>query len=679
MLADMKKIAQTVIVLCCIGIIGILAIFLLRHFTQDKTETVYIALAGPMSGFDQEAGKAMLRGATLAYKKVEKDGNILKNKKVKIISYDDQNSQTAVQIASDIVNNKKLLLVLGHYTSNSSAAAGPMYQSNGIPAITGSATVDNAIRDNKWFFRTIPGNYAMTEFIIYNMKQLAGNTTQKASLIYETNFYETTAEQFKKIVGHTFDELRVWPFAGNSNKKDSVFKKIVAEIRAEQSVGPIFFATGSLDCGRLISMFKYPGTDYLVIGTSSLAVPTFIQQFKKKSLNEQESLRDYTNGIFAVSPFISYLADQPDALVFREKFLHQYHKEPTWVAAAYYDAMLVALNAVEQAELLGNSIREDRRRVRNALNRFNEKDVAVQGITGDIYFDENGNANMPLSLGMWFNHTFLPFYQQYQKQDQQQMSVDEEEQYIGSFRAVYAGVDINIIRNIDLKQGSFTADFYLWFRFKGVLDDTAITFINAQHPVSLGKPVIEKINGDITTRAYRVIANLKIDSTKAFYPLDRHTLRISFRHNKETRDKLIYIPDVIGVNGAVGKINRGENMLEKIPGWETSEIFSRQKIETIQDNNKKNISYSRIDTEISIHRQARGMLLGKTFLPFLYILTVACLILFISPERIYIRLFALFSLLFLAVNVRILYIYILPGQELAKYTFYLVVVLLLFS
>ncbi|MCW5211507.1 hypothetical protein VU04_01180, partial [Desulfobulbus sp. TB] len=531
------------------------------------------------------------------------------------------------------------------------------------------------------------GNHAMTEFIVYNIKQLVGGTTKKASIIYDTNFYETTAEKFKKIAENIFDDLRIWSFAGNSNKKDSVFKKIIAEIRAEQSVGPIFFATESLDCSRLISMFKYPGTDYLVIGTSSLAVPTFIQQFEKKQLNAQEPLRDYTNGTFAVSPFISYLADQPDALVFREKFLHQYGKEPTWVAAAYYDAMLVALNAVEQAEILGESIREDRRRVRNALNRFNEKDVAVQGITGDLYFDENGNANIPLSLGIWFNHTFLPFYQQYQKQDQQQMPADytdedtneDEEQYIASFRTVYAGVDINVIRNIDLKQGSFTADFYLWFRFKGILDDTAITFINAKRPVNLGKPIMEKINGDITTRAYRVIADLKIDSTKAFYPLDRHALRISFRHNKETRDKLIYIPDVIGVNGAVGKINRGENMLEKIPGWETSEISSRQHIEIIQDENKKNISYSRIDTEISIHRQEWGMLWGKILLPFLYIITLGCLILFISPERIYIRLFALFSLLFLAVNIRILYTYILPGQELTKYIFYIVVVLLLFS
>ncbi|MCI5195206.1 MAG: ABC transporter substrate-binding protein [Candidatus Electrothrix sp. AW5] len=690
----MKKIAQTVIVLCCVGIIGILTVFLLRHFTQDKTDktkTVYIALAGPMSGVNQEEGKAMLRGATMAYNKVKKEGNILKNKKVEIISYDDQNSQTAVEIASDIVNDtdKKSLLVLGHYTSDSSAAAGPIYQSNGIPAITGSAAVDSAIMGNKWFFRTIPGEHAMTEFIAYNMKRLqrfAGGTKKQVSLIYDKNFYETTAEQFKKIAENISDELRVWSFENKSNK-DLAFKKIIAEIRAEQSVGPIFFATESRDCSRLISMLKYPGTNYLVIGTSSLAVPTFIQQFEKKQLHEQESLRDYTNETFAVSPFISYLADQPDALVFREKFLHQYHKEPTWVAAAYYDAMLVALNAVEQAELLGNSIREDRRRVRNALNRFNEKDVAVQGITGDIYFDENGNnTSLPLSLGIWFDHTFLPFYQQYQKQDQQQVlgnyTDEDEDPYIASFRVVYTGVDINLIQNIDVDQGTFTADFYLWFRFQGVLDDTAITFLNAQHPVNLGKPIIEQRTRFSTVRAYRVIADLKIDSTKAFYPLDRHTLRISFRHNKETRDKLIYVPDVIGVNGAVGKINRGENMLEKIPDWEVLEISSRQKIESIQDNknnNKKNISYSKIDTEITVYRQARGMLLGKTFLPFLYILTVACLILFISPQRIYIRIFSLLSLLFLAVNIRILYTYLLPGQELAKYTFYLVVVLLLFS
>ena len=707
----MKKIALTAVVLCCAGL---LAMLLSGYFAgteiEIKKETVYIALAGPMSGFAQEEGKAMLRGATLAYEEVKREGKLLKNKKIEIIPYDDKDSRTAVRIASDIVNEDKVLLVLGNYSSASAAAAGPVYQSNGIPAITASAAVESSTMGNEWFFRTIPGMRAMAEFAIQSIGQMPGIVIKKIStvydvnsnnitqfavqstrqqlgvtpktvfLIYDSNNYDTSiAEKFKQNTKETFEKVKVLPFDNRSDNKKTDIKKIIAEIRAEQSVGPIFFATTSKDSGDIISNFRYPGTDYPIIGMDSFSVPTFIRQFESYP-NERKNPGYYTNDIYAVSPFISYLADQPNALAFREEFRRRYGKEPSWVAAAYHDAMLIALNAVEKAEIRGKSLQEDRRRIRNALNRLNEKDVAVNGVTGDLYFDEDGNVNLPLSLGFWLNHTFLPFYQQQPPDTSPEDQADEnKEKYTAPLRVVYAGVDINAVRNIDLEQGSFTADFYLWFRFQGIFDDTAVTFINARNPVTLGKPLMEKTSDNITVRAYRVIADLKTDSKAAAYPLDRHTLRISFRHNNETRKELIYIPDVIGMNGSVGKKNRGETLLEKLFGWEISEIVSRQNLETIQDENKENISYSRIDTEISIHRHGRGMLLGKILLPFLYIMALSYFLFCISPERIWIRLFVQLALLFLTVEIRILYKYIFPGQEIVQYMFYLVVALLFFS
>ncbi|MCI5166353.1 MAG: hypothetical protein D3903_09710 [Candidatus Electrothrix sp. GM3_4] len=120
-------------------------------------------------------------------------------------------------------------------------------------------------------------------------------------------------------------------------------------------------------------------------------------------------------------------------------------------------------------------------------------------------------------------------------------------------------------------------------------------------------------------------------------------------------------------------------MLETIPDWETSEIVSRQNLETIQDENKENISYSRIDTEISIHRQGRGLLLGKILLPFLYVMALIYLIFCIASERIWTRIFIQLYLLSLTVVIRILYKYIFSGQEITQYMFYFVLALLFFS
>lgn len=246
---------------------------------------------------------------------------------------------------------------------------------------------------------------------------------------------------------------------------------------------------------------------------------------------------------------------------------------------------------------------------------------------------------------------------------------------------VYAGIDINAIRNIDFKKGVFTADFYLWFRFQGAFDDTSVQFINAVHPVTLEQPILNKINRNngVIVRAYRIIADFTMTTTDLdAYPLDRHTLPISFSHTKETRDNLIYIPDVNGMAGSVSKKNRGETMLEKLSSWEILEIVSRQNIETTQDENKKNISYSRIDTEISIQRLDQGILLGKILLPFLAVI-VFCFVLFSCSLKMWLRFYILLSLSVFIFSLRILYKDLLPGQEVVHYMVNMVFTLIFFS
>ncbi len=693
----MKKLIWTVIALCSLGIFAAL---LTRHSAGVKKDTIYIALAGPMSGSDQEEGRAMLRGAILAYEEVKREGRLLKNKKIEIIPYDDKNSQNAAHIATEIMHENKVLLVLGHYSSSSSAAAGPIYLREGIPAITASAAVKSVTMENDWFFRTIPPDHTMTEFVVHSMRQLLGVTSTTASMIYDVHFYDTTAEIFKEKAENIFDTLRIWSFDSNSDNKENNLKKIIGEIRAEESdsIGPIFFATGSQDCARLISGFRYPGTNYPIIGFGSLSTSAFIEQFNHSS-EKKENTGHYTDGIYAVSPFISYLADQPNARSFREKFVRAFDREPLRWEATYYDAMLVALNAVEQAEVQGENIQEDRRRVKDALSSINEKDVAVNGVTGEIYFDEDGNVDLPLALGVWQNYEFIPAYRQDKLSNS---AVSDTKQAGGSkgggneaqdrkktdeskatpLRVVYTGVDINAVRNIDLKKGVFTADFYLWFRFKGVFEDTAVKFINAVDPVILEEPIIDEVKRDngVTVRTYRVTANFTIENDMiGAYPLDLHTLSINFRHLEETRKTMIYIPDVIGLTGSVGKKNRGETMLKKISGWEVSEIASRQNIRTVALSKKKKHFYSGIDTKIRIQREGREILAGKILLPVFVIMMCSYLLFFLSPEKIRFRLVALSSLLLLMVGIRILYGYILPGQDIIQGMMYLVFALIIFS
>ncbi|MCP4112190.1 MAG: ABC transporter substrate-binding protein [Desulfobacteraceae bacterium] len=266
----------------------------------------------------------------------------------------------------------------------------------------------------------------------------------------------------------------------------------------------------------------------------------------------------YSDGIYAGAPFFAYMADREPDSSFRKDFLKKYKKEPFWLAACYYDAMLVALKAVERAEVQGEDIRKDRKKVRDALTKLNSYDASVKGVTGDIYFDAGGNATRALAMGFWYKHKLLPAYLQYRvtrlltdvpgEQPTEDIELSEGEIRVNELimaetRVVYTGIDINEIRNLNTDKGTYTADFYLWFRFRGEFDDTGIMFVNAVNPVRLGQPFTESATGDIITRSYRIIADFKIvNGTYGMFPFDHQTLGISFRHTDSTRDELIYIP-----------------------------------------------------------------------------------------------------------------------------------------
>ena len=667
-----------------------------------KKQTIYIALAGPMSGADKENGEDMLRGAKMCLDQIKANGRF-KDKKIELLIYNDKDKRTAIKIASQIADEAKALLVIGHYGSDSSIAAGTVYRKNGIPAITASATSEAVTNDNDWYFRIVPDNRFITDFIAYSVRNLLGSTS--ASIIYDQNAYGTSlAQGFEAEAGKLGIKIKnKWAFDSGSDNMAHELRNIVGDLRAAKKPGTIFCASGASEAVRLFASSRYPGTDYTVVGPTSFSTHAFISQFNEYP-REQKSPGYYTDGIFAMSPFISYLADKEDARSFREKFVSKYGKEPSWVAACYYDAMQVALCAVERAEIRGQIIREDRRRVRKALTGFNEHDVAIQGITGDIYFDKQGDITRPLAIGVWQNHKFIPTYAQFQgtepvltpnekiepkgetsqlpiadNKETEEKTIEIRGQVMTYLRVVFAGVDVNEVRNIDTEKGAFTADFYLWFRFNGKFDDTHIRFANAVNPVTLGKPMAEEISGDITTRAYRVIADFKTDYDTDTYPLDRHTLHISFQHTDLTRKELIYVPDVEGLPHTAEKEDKGKMMVKPIPGWDTLDISFSQNIIKMPGPDKKTISYSEFNTDIRIQREGRILLMLKIIFPMIMILAVLYFV-FLMPYDLPGNRMLIFSFVVpIIAGIRLWYGYMLPGQEIVKHMFLLIYVLTGFS
>ncbi len=658
----MKKILLIVILfLLLVG--GAAGIFLRMHpLSPLKKEVVYIALAGPVSGVEKAAGKAMVRGAELYLDRLRKEGGEPQGKKIELLVFDDKNNEeTARKVATEIALQKKALLVLGHDYSSTSIAAGEIYKRNEICAITGSAAAEAVTSDNEWYFRIIPGNVSQISFIAnYIRKEL--QQTSVAVIFDKDSYGSSLAEYFEATAKKLGIDIKgKWGVDSSDGNTDALLKNIADKIADEPGV--LFFALYFPEAAKMTRLLKDRGGKHVIIGTDSLSDSSFIEALKKYP-EEQQKPGYYSDGILTVSPLLIEVADK-EAYIFGQDFIRTYKEEPSWTAGCYYDAMHVAVEAVKKAEIQGKGhILSDRRKIREALRGFYNHENAVRGISGSLYFNAYGNVSRPPFMGFYEKQILFPDFVQYQPVPEGDQVEDifrkalegevilSDGKLMIQTRVVYAGIYINEISNLDVIRSSYTADFYLWFRYRGDFDETRIEFLNAVNPVDPGKPFIDKTDEkNITFRAFRIKADFKDDFDFHAYPFDRHHLRIKIRHAEMKKEQLIYVADVLGLPEA-------SKMLEK-PGLKDAEDWQLGELDFYQNTVEKvsalgnpqffdthhTISYSRFNAAIPIERKGLGFVV-RAFLPVSIMMALICGILCLAPaERLGISLSGLAAVL----------------------------------
>jgi branched-chain amino acid transport system substrate-binding protein len=620
----MKKRYYLIIVLL---IVAGAAVFFLWHrkVTAEKEEAYYIAVAGPMTGTSKEEGAEMLKGIQLYLDKAKKEKKF-GNRNIKLRIGDDRNDERrAMKVASSFAKDPRVLLVLGHYFSAPSVAAGEIYKQEGIPAITASATAENLTLSTDWYFRVIPNNRLMTQFIGHYTRYVLNKTS--ASIIFDRDVFGISLmENFERVGSELGIEIKKkWGFDRGNKELARELKKIVAELRTMEDPGIIFFATHLDEGVRLLTLLKYPGTNYTIICPDSFSNRSFVENIRKYSL-EQSRPGYYSDGVYAVSLFFKELGGI-EAVRFRNEYVKKYKEEPSWIAACYYDAMYAAAEAIELSEIQEGPghIRTNRRSIRNSLLSLNASDVAIQGVTGEIYFDKEKNVTRPFGVGVYRNQKFLPAVTQYRMLSPGVAAIRMgagagvipiNGYSVSETRIVYTGIDINEIHNLDTKHAVCNLDFYLWFRFQGEFDDDInIEFMNAVRPIIPDPPIMEEKIDDTTIRTYHIRGDFKMDFNYYAYPFDRQHLQIQFRHNDKTRNHMIYVPDTLGMN------TEKKEVLNERSGWRVSKILSYQDIVSMPTASYYNSHYSRFNTVIRLERKWSGFVF-KNFIPLVISLAV---------------------------------------------------------
>jgi branched-chain amino acid transport system substrate-binding protein len=294
-----------------------------------------------------------------------------KTYRVELVVADNKSEKVdAANAVERLINNDKVVLILGSWGSSLAMAGGEVAKDARVPVIGLSCTNPLVTAGNDFYFRVcfidpfqgrVMANYAYSD--------LGAKT---AVIIQEvSNDYSIGLAKFFK---DTFTALSGNPDAVlatvNYNTGDQDFNAQLTAIKPLNA--DVVFAPGNYtESALMISQARQQGISAPFIGGDTWETPEFVDVGK----------RDVEGAVFSTF-FASEYAASPVAETFLREYRAKYNKEPASVTALGYDGYLVALAAIEKAASL------DPAKIRDAVAQTADFD----GATGTTTLDANGDA-----------------------------------------------------------------------------------------------------------------------------------------------------------------------------------------------------------------------------------------------------------------------------------------------
>ncbi|MEQ8320053.1 MAG: mechanosensitive ion channel [Rhodospirillales bacterium] len=562
----MKRIFSWTMVL---AFAGLMVVFMAPDWLNSSTATHRIAIVGPMSGEDEADGQAMLRGARDLVDAYNRARDAQTPAVVLSVHDDANNPETAKSIAGELGRDPDVLAVLGHLSDEASAVAAPVYAESGLPAVTGASGLHTVTFQNDWYFRvglttvhqgTFLANYIgrvvqADEVYVIRTTDPYGDTLGEA-VVDELNFQRRLSAFSVKVL----KQFRLDP--ESPTLKDDI-RKVAEELQVTYARQPVVIAVpdqvaADVVYGLQTNQRRRLGKTipYVLIGPDSLAQTSVLDELAARRTT-RFGLQDYAEGMRAVAPFLEDVANQK-ARDFRYTYRTRYATEPSVTAGGFHDAAAVVVRALKRLAETGadqGDITSRRAALRQFLADINTPANAVTGVTGPLYFNRDGNAIKTVPIGVSRDQRLISTPIQLSPTgvlDREDGAGDVFQIAGGYFtptRVVPTGVQINKIRNIDLKARTVDIDFNFWFRHKGDLDLSAIEFPNAVSQIKLGDPVEKSEKNGQNYRLYRVDGTFQTDFLSSPAKNGDRVIGFQMRHAVLNRERLILTPDLVGMDG----------------------------------------------------------------------------------------------------------------------------------
>lgn len=330
-----KKLFKTVAAALCAASI------LVTGCSSDKaaTDTIKIGAIGEMTGGNASYGTSMMRGFNLATKEINANGGI-NGKKIALVEADTKSEPAeAANAMSKLINQDKVAMVAGIFTSSSAIAACNISETAKIPylaigATNPSVTVakDGSTKPNTFrvcfidpFQGTVGANFVSNEL------------KAKTAAIYIDNssdYSKGLADFFKKA------------FIANGGsivieeaylQKDTDFKAVLTKIKATNP--EVLYVPGYYEeVGKIVKQARELGLNVPIVGGDGWDSPKLPEIAGAEALNQTYFTNHYSAD-----------ADSAASKAFVAAFEKEYKQKPDAPAVLGYDGLKLLADAIKRA------------------------------------------------------------------------------------------------------------------------------------------------------------------------------------------------------------------------------------------------------------------------------------------------------------------------------------------
>ncbi|MGG6294535.1 ABC transporter substrate-binding protein [Leptolyngbya sp. AN02str] len=345
------------------------ALIYLNNARIGNADAYTIAVAVP-AGASPNSALELLRGAAQAQNEMNQAGGVNGTPIRVVIVNDDNDPSTCEAVARALVQDDSVLGVIGHFGSEATLAAAPVYNEGGLPMISPTSTSIQLSGQGQYIFRTVPSD----------------------------KFTATTLSRY--LINGLGDRSAAVFYNSQSGYSESLKNEFTTALTTDGGqVVMEFDLSAGFDAGQAVSQAQQQGAEVLVLAANTATLDPALQVVAVNrgeleilggdSLYNPKTLQvggPNAEGMVVAVPWI--IQSTPNS-EFAQASRQLWGGDVNWRTAMTFDAVMTLAEALKQSPT-----RE------GLMTTLRSPGFAVEGATGTVRFLPSGDRNQAMQLVM---------------------------------------------------------------------------------------------------------------------------------------------------------------------------------------------------------------------------------------------------------------------------------------